>query len=99
MPRWLSEQRLFPFLLYKWTRDASLNSWGMLSWCSMILKVMFKKGGPKLITKLTELFNIMLHQESIPQEFKDVSLVNNIKEQWSVIMIVTVSCSTCVPNL
>ena len=37
MPRWLSQHCLFPFLLYKWTRDASLNSWGMLSWCSMIL--------------------------------------------------------------
>ena len=39
----------------------------------------FKKGGPKLITKLTELFNIMLHQESIPQEFQDASLVHLYK--------------------
>ena len=37
MPHWLSQQSLFPFLLYKWTRDASWNSWGMLSWCSRIL--------------------------------------------------------------
>ena len=41
----------------------------------------FKKGGPKLITKLTELFNIMLHQESIPQEFKDASLVHLYKRK------------------
>ena len=39
----------------------------------------FKKGGPKLITQLTELFSIMLHQESIPQEFKDASLVHLYK--------------------
>ena len=41
----------------------------------------FKKGGPKLITKLTELFNIMLHQECIPQEFKDASLVHLYKRK------------------
>ena len=41
----------------------------------------FKKGGPKLITKLTELFNIMLHQESIPQEFKDACLVHLYKRK------------------
>ena len=40
----------------------------------------FKKGGPKLITKLTEIFN-MLHQECIPQEFKDASLVHLYKRK------------------
>ena len=40
-----------------------------------------KKGGPKLITKLTELFNIMLHQGCIPQEFKDASLVHLCKRK------------------
>ena len=41
----------------------------------------FKKGGPKLITKLSELFNIMLHQEGIPQEFKDAFPVHLYKRK------------------
>ena len=45
-----------------------------------ILGEIFKKGGPKLITKLTELFN-MLHQDCIPHEFKDASLVHLYKRK------------------
>ena len=41
----------------------------------------YKTGGTCLIAKLTELFNIMQQQESIPQEFKDASIVHLYKRK------------------
>ena len=52
---------------------------GEAPWADAISEEIFKKGCPKLITKLIELFKFMLHQESIPQEFKNASLVHFYK--------------------
>ena len=41
----------------------------------------FKNGGLELIMTLTELFNIMLQQERIPQDFKDASLIHIYKRK------------------
>lgn len=41
----------------------------------------YKCGGPVLIQKLTDLFNIMWRQETIPQEFKDASIVHLYKRK------------------
>ena len=41
----------------------------------------FKNGGSELTMRLTELFNLMLQQESVPQDFKDVSNPHLQKER------------------
>ena len=41
----------------------------------------FKNGGSELTMRLTELFNLMLQQESVPQDFKDVSNPHVQKER------------------
>ena len=41
----------------------------------------FKNGGSELTMRLTELFNLMLQQESIPQDFKDASLIHIYKRK------------------
>ena len=48
----------------------------------------FKNGGSKLIKKLTELFNIMLQQECIPQDFKD-------RRYYLLLQRAQISCCSC----
>ena len=42
---------------------------------------MFKSGGPALLTKLTELFKSFWDNETLPQEFKDATIVHIYKKK------------------
>ena len=41
----------------------------------------YKAGGPPVAEKLTELFHIMWRKETIPQEFKDATIIHLIKRK------------------
>ena len=69
-------------IIWRWSFEShrQASEW-QGPWCGCHPRRNLKKGGPKLITKLTEPFKIMLHQECIPQEFKDASLVRLYKRK------------------